>query len=467
MRKKVIVSRVVPICLLLLLLVAPARAEVTLPNIFSDYMVLQRNDKVLLWGWADTGEEITVVTGWDNKEYTVKTPITAKWELEVGTPAAGGPYTLQFKDNGDGLTLKNVLIGEVWLCSGQSNMQWSAITNAGIDNAKAEIENADYPNIRLFTVERRTSPYPQEDLPGTWEVCSPETMKDFSAVAYFFARRLQGELDVPIGLIDNAWGGSPAEVWAAKSVFDENEDLKDSAEALQESRWSPVATSRLFNAMVYPITPFKISGTIWYQGESNVSRHAQYTNLFSEMVASWREAWGYDFPFYYVQIAPFDYEVPEEGAYLRDAQRRALSVIPNSGMVVVSDIATIDDIHPPNKQDVGLRLANLALKEHYGKSDEVVHGPLFKKIKIDGKKVHVLFDHAEGLTSRGERLTHFEVAGEDGKYHPAKAKIKDDTVVVSSKEVKTPKKVRFAWSNTAEAQLFNAVGLPASSFISE
>ncbi|WP_149277050.1 sialate O-acetylesterase [Pareuzebyella sediminis] len=442
-------------------------ANITLPNILSDNMVLQRNDMVMLWGWANTGEEISVVTGWDNKTYTVKTAITAKWEVTVKTPNAGGPFFIKFKGNDNEVTLNNILIGEVWLCSGQSNMQWSATTNAGIDNAEEEIAKANYPNIRLFTVERRTSEFPQEDLPGNWEECTPETMKDFSAIAYFFARRLQGELDIPIGLIDNAWGGSPAEVWTPTSVFDEQEDLEASAKALESTPWSPVTPSYLYNAMVHPLTPLKIAGTIWYQGESNVGRYEKYEKLFSQMVASWRNAWGYSFPFYYVQIAPYKYEIPETGAYLRDTQRKALEVIPNSGMVVVSDIATINDIHPPNKQDVGLRLANLALKEHYKVYEGEVYGPLFKEFRVEGKKIRVIFDHAKGLKALGKTPTHFEIAGDDGQFYPAKARIKNDEVILSSREVKEPKRVRFGWSNIAEPNLFNAADLPASSFISE
>ncbi|WP_209403561.1 sialate O-acetylesterase [Pseudozobellia sp. WGM2] len=442
-------------------------AEVTLPNVLSDGMVLQRNENVKLWGWANTGEKVQITTSWNSKKYQVETSIAAKWEIEVSTPEAGGPYTITIKGDENEVVLKNVLIGEVWVCSGQSNMQWSATTSAGIDNAQYEIENANYPNIRFFTVPRRTSEHPQENLPGRWDECTPETMKDFSAVAYFFARRLQEELNIPVGLIDNAWGGSPAEVWATKSVFDENDDLREVAKNLEDTPWSPVTPSFLYNGMVHALTPFKIAGTIWYQGESNVSRHAHYKKMFSEMVGSWRKAWGYNFPFYYVQIAPYKYDNPEEGAHLRNVQREALEVIPNSGMVVVSDIATVNDIHPPNKQDVGLRLANLALKKTYKSYEDEVNGPLFKKHQIDGKKVEVTFDHAEGLMVRGKKLTHFEVAGSDGKYHPAKATIKNDKVIVSSKNVPQPVNVRFAFSNTAEPNLFNGAGLPASTFISE
>jgi sialate O-acetylesterase len=443
-----------------------SKAEVTLPNIFSDNMVLQRNAEVAFWGWGNLNEEVTITTGWDQKQYTVKTALDAKWKVLIATPEAGGPFEISIKGENE-IVIQNVLVGEVWLCSGQSNMEWSATTNAGIDNAEEEIKNADYPNIRLLTIPKRTSEFPQESVPGSWEVCTPDTMEDFSAVAYLFARRLQGELNVPIGLIDNAWGGTPAEVWTPVSVFEEHADLGEAAKAVENNKWSPGFTSALYNAMVYPIVPFKIAGTIWYQGESNSANPNTYAKLFSEMVASWRNAWGYEFPFYYVQIAPYKYGTEEVGVLIRDQQRRALKMIPNSGMVVTSDIATIDDIHPPNKQDVGLRMANIALKEHYKKIEGTVHSPLFSKLDIQGKRVEVSFDHAEGLFSKGKKITHFEIAGDDGQFYPAKAVIKNDKVILSSKEVKVPSKVRFAWDNIAEPNVFNGAGLPVSSFTSE
>jgi len=460
-------SRFLILSFLLTLTCQSTWAKIELPNIFSDNMVLQRNEKVLLWGWANTGEKITIHTSWDNEDYAIETTINAKWEIEIDTPEAGGPYEIEFKGSENEITLENIMIGEVWVASGQSNMEWSATSNKGIDNGEEEIKNANYPNIRFFTIARRTSDSPQENIIGSWEACTPETMKKFSAIAYFFAQRLQRELNVPIGLIDNAWGGSPAEVWTAKSVFDENEDLKISAETIEEVPWSPVAPSVLYNGMVHAITPFKIAGTIWYQGESNVSRHELYGKLFSKMVGSWRKAWEYDFPFYYVQIAPFNYSGPEQGVRIRDVQRRVMKTIPNSGMVVVSDIATINDIHPTNKKDVGLRLANLALKETYNSYVGEVYGPLFKEVKLQWKKIEVVFDHADGFTSKDKNITHFEIAGSDGIYHPAKAKIKGNTVILTSKKVKAPLHVRFAWDNVAEPNLFNAAGLPASAFISE
>lgn len=438
------------------------RAEVVLPNIFTDNMVLQRNSEVLIWGWGDINEEVVIITSWNNKEYKVTTPLTANWKLQVATPDAGGPFTIQVKGKSNEIVLQNVLIGEVWLCSGQSNMEWSA--NSGIDNAAEEIKNASYANIRFFSVAKRTSETEQDNLQGTWEECTPESMQDFTAIGYFFARRLQEKMDIPIGIIDTGWGATSAEVWTPESVFDEHDFLKEQAKKIQENPWAPVQPSILYNAMIHPLRQFKIAGTLWYQGESNAANPESYEELFSTMIGAWRAGWGYNFPFYFVQIAPYTYGKPEQGVQVRDAQRRALKT-PNTAMVVVSDICTVDDIHPTNKQDVGLRLANIALKEQYDSFQDGIYGPLFKEINIFGSKVEVSFDYSEGLNFRGKKRTDFEIAGVDGTFYTAKARIKNTKVILSAKEVKEPVKVRFAWSNTALPNLFNGVGLPASSFI--
>lgn len=439
-------------------------ATIVLPNIFKDHMVLQRNSEVTIWGWGDLNEEVSIVTSWDNTAYLTKTKLTAKWQFLIKTPEAGGPYTIQFRGKSNEIILKDVLIGEVWLCSGQSNMEWSA--NNGIDNVEEEIANANYPNIRFFTVTKRTSETEQDYVHGTWETCIPETMRYFSATAYFFAKRLQGELDVPIGLIDTGWGATSAEVWTPRSVFDADDYLKEQAAKIQDNSWAPIKPSILYNGMINPIKDFKIAGTLWYQGESNVANAESYETLFSSMITSWRKSWGYDFPFYFVQIAPYKYGTSENGVVVRDAQRRTLNV-PYTGMVVVSDICTIDDIHPTNKQDVGLRLANLALKNHYRIFDGTVNGPLFKEIEILGNKIEVSFEHSDGLYFKGKNREHFELAGEDGVFYPAKARIKNNKIMLSSKAVKEPQRVRYAWSNITLANLFNGAGLPASSFISD
>lgn len=439
-------------------------ATIVLPNIFKDHMVLQRNSDMTIWGWGDLNEEVSVTTSWDGKVYTTKTLLTAKWEMKIQTPEAGGSYTLQFKGKSNEIILKDVLIGEVWLISGQSNMEWSA--HNGIDNGDEEVANANYPNIRFFTVLRRTSETEQDELYGKWEACIPETMRYFSATGYFFARKLKGELDIPIGIIDTGWGATSAEVWTPKSVFDSNDYLKKQAAIIEENIWAPNQPSILFNGMINPIKKFKIAGTLWYQGESNVPNAESYEELFSSMITSWRKSWGYDFPFYYVQIAPYNYGGSQNGVVVRDAQRRTLKLA-NTGMVVVSDICTTDDIHPTNKQDVGLRLANVALKDHYKVLQGSVNGPLFKKTNILGNKLEVIFEHSNGLYFKGKSLEHFELAGVDDKFYPAKAKIKKDKVILTSTAVKEPKRVRYAWSNITLANLFNSTNLPASSFISD
>lgn len=447
----------------LILFCTMSYAKVVLPTIFADHMVLQRNSAVLLWGWGDIYEEIIITTEWDNKEYIVKTPLTIKWKLQITTPEAGGPFIIKVKGKDNEIILKDVMIGEVWLCSGQSNMEWSA--NAGIDDAEEEIKNADYSNIRFFTVAKRTSETEQDELTGSWVTCNPETMQDFTAIGYFFARRLQEKMDIPIGIVDTSWGATSAEVWTPKSVFENNSYLNEQAKKISKNKWAPVKPSILYNAMIHPIKDFKIAGALWYQGESNVQNAESYEELFSAMIYSWRESLGYDFPFYYVQIAPYNYNEIEQGVAIRNEQRKALEV-PNTAMVVVSDICKVDNIHPENKQDVGLRLANIALKEQYDIFKGEVYGPLFKEIKNIGSKVEVLFDHAEGLNFKGKKGTHFEIAGADGIFHKAKARIKNNKVLLSSNEVKNPVNVRFAWNNTALPNLFNEVGLPASSFIS-
>ncbi|WP_291960739.1 sialate O-acetylesterase [Maribacter sp.] len=442
-----------------------AKAEIALPKIFSSEMVLQRNSDVLLYGWADPNEEFTIYTGWNDEIHEIKTGNDAKWELKVITPQAGGPYEIHFKGSKNEITLKNVLIGEVWLCSGQSNMEWSA--NSKIANRDFEIENAEYPNIRLFTVAKRTANYPQEDVAGTWVSCSPETMQDFSAVAYFFARKIHKELNIPIGLVDNAWGASSAEVWTPQSVFETYPKLEEAHKKIEPNKWVTVQKSSLYNGMVAPLTKFKIGGTIWYQGESNTPNAENYQELFSNMVASWRHAWNYDFPFYYVQIAPFKYDHEFAGGVVRDQQRRTLA-LKNTGMAMTSDICTIEDIHPLNKQDVGLRLANIALKNKYGLlQQQEVYGPLFNSFEVDGQRLKVKFDHAEGLYSKEKKIRLFEVSNALGEWYPAKAKLKNGLVILSSNKVKKPTGVRYAYRSKDIATLFNKAGLPTSTFTSE
>ena len=440
-------------------------ANLVLPNIFNDNMVLQRNAKVKLWGWGSANEEVVITTGWDNKTYKTKTDNQANWNITIETPAAGGPYALKFKGYNE-ITLNNVMLGEVWLCSGQSNMEFTP--SAGIVNGDEEIAKANYPNIRFFTVPKITAKTEQVNLPGQWQKCTPESMKYFSAVGYFFAQRLEEELKgIPIGIINSSWGGTPAEIWFPAEYIAKDPVLSAAAAKLTPVQWGPTEPGRAWNAMVNPLAGFKMAGALWYQGESNVGSNV-YDKTLGGLIHSWRQAWGDDFPFYFVQIAPYKYGGDNLGGVkIRDAQRRVLNEIPKTGMVVISDISTPDNLHPIDKKPVGYRLANIALNNVYGINQGLVSGPLYKEIKVKNNKATVYFDNAEGLHFKAGPSSLFEIAGEDGVYHPAIAKIVNETVVLSSKDVQKPTSVRFAWHDYDQGDLLNSKMLPASSFTSE
>jgi len=439
-----------------------SRANISLPEIFSDNMVLQQNSFVTIWGWAKTGETIVMKADWMDKDMSTLTDTEGNWKITIKTPPAGGPYNIHLKGYNE-VILKNVLIGEVWLCSGQSNMEMSA--QSGINNGEEEIKNANWPEIRFFTVGTATSRYPQDHLAGKWTVCTPDEMRTFSAIGYFFARKLNKELGVPIGVINSSWGGTPAEAWMPEEVIQKDNFLHEAAAKQKPVPWGPVAPAMIYNAMISPLTPFHIAGVLWYQGEANTINAYAYKELLSALIKSWRIKWGYDFPFYYAQIAPYKYGNPFEGVEVRDAQRRALDM-PNTGMAVISDLCDTLNIHPKNKQDAALRLANIALNRYYKKTIPEDSGPLFKDMIIEKNKAIISFDHSEGLhvVGAGSKLTYFEIAGEDKVFYPAETKIKDQKVVVQSKNVKIPVAVRFAWTNTAVPNLFNGANLPASCF---
>lgn len=439
-----------------------ARSDVTLPSIFGDNMVLQRDREIPVWGKAEPGEKVTVRLG--QRQASGTADDNGKWMVRLPAVAAGGPHELTVQA-GNTLTLENVLVGEVWVCSGQSNMEWPMTR---VDNTEQEIEAADHPRLRLFSVKRTTSETPLDDVEASWRTCTPETVHDFSAVAYFFGRGLHEKLDVPVGLVKTAWGGTPAEYWTPPAMFEADPTLTITAEHphaknVMEKRGS------LYNGMIAPLVPFAIRGAIWYQGESNVPMGEHYHKLFSSMITGWRRAWNQgDFPFLFVQIAPWDYSKiegwPPEGCPLvREAQAKTLE-LKNTAMVVTMDIGNVEDIHPTNKQDVGARLALAARAIAYGE-DVVYSGPILQFEEIAGNKVICHFDHADGgLVSRGGPPSTFQIAGEDRRFVDATATIAGDTVVVQSEKVSSPVAVRFAWKDTALPNLFNKQGLPASPF---
>lgn len=636
----------IQLVLLFSLLVSAASAKLTLPALFADHMVLQQQANVPVWGLANPGQQIVLSGSWSDAKVTTRADQKGAFMVKIKTPAAGGPYTLTVTAD-QTITFQDVMIGEVWICSGQSNMEMpvQGWPGADLDNSSQEIENADYPAIRLFTVARNISLFPRSSCEGSWSRCAPASVASFSAAAYFFGRELYRKLKVPIGLIHSSWGGTVAEAWTSNAAlrtlgdFDSTLNTLDSiaphiksveakykteqsvwkkalahietaytqagykdsdwkemkvpttwedagypnldgivwfrkkvnipakwaGESLQielgpiddndityfngqrigstenwmaprsynipgnlikqgentiairvtdvqgnggidgvpgdlkiypknaaadqalslSGNWKykiaftkhsePLITqnannpSVLYNGMLAPLIPFCIRGAIWYQGESNVGRAAQYAKLFPTLIRNWRDQWQQgNFPFYYVQIAPYKYGATgRTSAALRDAQRTTLT-LPNTGMVVSADIGDTANIHPANKQEIGRRLALWALSATYRKKDIVPSGPLFQGIKIQGNKAIVSFAYARGgLIAKGGPLEHFEIAGKDGKFVPATATIQNDAVIVRAAQVTHPVIVRYCWTDTAIPHLYNKSGLPASTFISD
>lgn len=483
-----------------------ASATVSTPSIFGDHMVLQRGKPIPVWGQAEPAEQVRVTLGRATRTSTACAE--GHWMVKMPKMKAGGPHELIIEGAENRLLFSNVLVGEVWLGSGQSNMQWSVQNSA---NPTEEIANAAYPEIRLFSVARTVATSPQDNCEGSWVVCSPETIPDFSAVLYFFGRELHLQLDgVPMGLIHSSWGGTPAESWTSRPMLKSDSDLAgivrqwdkllaeypaakasydEAMEAWEKSAEQakaagapepgkpaaprgpdhPWLASGLYNAMIAPLVPYAIRGAVWYQGESNANRAYQYRKLFPAMITDWRNAWEQGaFSFYFVQLANFRDALPDPGesewAELREAQTMALS-LKNTGMATIIDIGEADDIHPRNKQDVGKRLALNALAKDYGKK-VTWSGPMYRSKRIWRDKVTLRFSHVgSGLaTSDGEAVKGFAIAGEDRKFVWADAVIRGRRVVVSSPEVPNPVAVRYAWAINPVCNLVNGKGLPASPF---
>jgi len=626
------------------LLASTVFSDVKLAAIFCDHMVLQQNSNAPIWGWAAPQEKITIQPSWPQESISVTADSQGNWKTELKTPTAGGPYTIKINGQNE-IVLADVLIGEVWLCSGQSNMEVS-IGWLGTSRSKKDIKQSTNSQIRIFDVKNNFSIYEQKDFTAEWtpwRSVTPDNIQWFSAVGYYFGKKLNQELNIPIGLITSHWGGTPAESWMDANTINQFERLKPSAKTIlgvreknenpdtafnkmldewlktvadeddgvknkwfekdtddsawqqfsQPAWWSstplkgvhgivwfrkeftlskpqdleinigkiddidsiwvngkyigttigcdvtriykvPAAIlnegknliavrvidtggdggfvgeakdlkicagnkdlqslsgewkfkasnpktswsephasavnqnfpTALFNAMIAPLIPFRIAGVIWYQGEANVILPIEYRTLFPAMIKNWRSRWGQgNFPFYYVQIAPWDYGDSSCSQALREAQMMTLSAEPNTGMAVTMDIGEEKDIHPKNKHDVGDRLARWALNKDYGKKDVVFSGPLYKEMKIEGNSIRLFFNYAEGgLVVKGSDLSDFTIAGEDKKFVPAKAVIDGETIIVSSPDVAKPVAVRFAWTNYAQPNLFNKAFLPASSF---
>jgi len=462
--------------LALLALATAAGADVSLPAVFGEHMVLQRGRDVPVWGRAAPGERVEVEFAGQKREATADGQ--GRWCVHLEPLEAGGPHVLAVRGK-NAIALRDVVVGEVWICSGQSNM---AFTLSAARDAEKELAAADFPGIRLLTVPRRPVEEPQEDFGGRWAACSPKTARAFSAVGYFFGRDLHRELGVPVGLISTSFGGTPAEAWTSEEALRREPALKPLLKRWEQavarergdpegkSRLSPHRPANLFNGMVAPLVPFAIRGAVWYQGESNAPRAVQYRTLFPAMIRDWRARWGQgDFPFYFVQLANFRAARAEPGesawAELREAQWMTMKEVPKTGMAVIIDIGDAKDIHPKNKQDVGKRLAAWALSHDYGR-DVPFSGPLFREMRRKGGRFHLFFDHADGgLVARGGgALKGFAVAGRDRKFHWVDAEIVGDQVVVKAGGIRHPVAVRYAWADNPECNLFNGAGFPASPF---
>nr|WP_255651168.1 sialate O-acetylesterase [Cesiribacter sp. SM1] len=470
-------------------------------------MVLQQQKAVALWGWASPGETVVIQGSWNPAEtVTVTADSEGNWKTNIKTAKAGGLYTLTFKGNNT-IIINEVLLGEVWLCSGQSNMHFpvAPIENSGwatgVVNYEQEISGATYPAIRMFTVARKVADTPQQDVEGSWEVSSPQTVGDFSAVAYFFARELHQKTGLPIGLINTSWGGTPAESWTRKEILESDADfvpiltryqeaLEKYPEAMEAHKlalasWQKEAEEKrsrgekpggaprepigpnhnkspykLYNAMIAPLIPYTIKGAIWYQGESNADRAYQYRKLFPAMISNWRQDWNQEFPFYFAQIAPHRSQRPE----IREAQLLTMLSVPKTGMAVLTDAGDSLDIHPQNKQVVGERLALWALAKDYGQKLSY-SGPVYKSMKVKKDKIILKFSHTEGgLVAKDGALKEFTIAGADQNFVPAQARIEGKKVVVWSDSIANPVAVRFGWKRIPAPNLYNGAGLPASPF---
>ncbi len=518
---------------LCLLPAARLLAAPRMPHLFSDHAVLQRDAPIHIWGWADAGEAITV-TFHQQTQTTTANPY-GEWSLYLQPESAGGPYTMSVVGNGSGagektITLSDLLVGDVWVASGQSNMEIPLRGfpgNAVIKNAAEEIANANLPQVRLLRIANKASNYPVDDIAASWTACTPATATDFSAVAYFFGRTIQQQQHVPIGLIDSSWGGTPVEPWISLDALtadaslmpalatwsrfadtqarvpllnaeEKREDLA-AAEAHQPAPrhpWHPNPDSwqpgALYNGMIAPLTPYSIKGVLWYQGETNSApaRAPLYNKLFSTMIADWRHDWQQgEFPFLYVQISSFN-SPAEEWGMLRDQQRRTLAVA-NTAMAVSLDVGDPSNVHPPDKQTVAARLvlaADAMVYNREASSGKPIEysGPLFRQAVRQGSSLRVFFDHAKGLHTRPTTtaqvgkmpqtaaIESFEVAGDDHHFYPATATVvpssagsSSDSVLVTSPQVASPRYVRYACSNATAANLYNAADLPASTFTSE
>ena len=450
-------------------------AEIKLPAIVSSNMVLQRNTTVKLWGWADANEKITIKTSWLKTSISIQADAEGNWSVDVQTTNSKEGQSIILKSKTSNITLENILFGEVWLCSGQSNMEMPMKGYAGqpiFGSAEAVIK-ANNPNLRLFSVTRTSgskTPLKEVLKYSAWQQATPESVLKYSAVAYFYGQQLQEILDVPVGLILSSWGGSSVQAWTSNEALSKYQKI-DLADKDISVKPNSIPTA-LFNSMINPLIPYTIKGAIWYQGESNVDQPAKYKELFPAMVEDWRKRWGIgNFPFYYVQIAPYLYGGNEftaankNSAFFREVQLQCLDIIPNSGIAIAMDLGTESPIHPPRKKEVADRLLYNALNQSYGFKTINYAGPIFESMEVKDAGLLIKFKNEDNGIYCYNELEGFEIAGNDKVFYPANAKIVDrKKVLVSNDKVPNPVAVRYDWNNWVKGTLLNTNLLPASSF---
>ncbi len=478
MKKDRYISRIVALVCFSAFL-SNAVAEVKMPAVFSDNMVMQQQTNANMWGTATPKKQVSVTPSWNKEVYTTTADSNGNWKLSVPTPAAGGPYEVIVSD-GTELVLKNVMVGELWLCSGQSNMEMpmKGFKNQPVEGANMDALKSKNPNIRLFTIERNSTTEPVQDVKGKWDEACPESVREFSATAYYFGRQVEEILQVPVGLIVAAWGGSACEAWMdadmLKAFPEAVEKIPQPQGKIESKNRTPTV---LFNGMLSPLIGLTIKGVIWYQGEDNWNRAHTYADMFSTLITGWRELWNQgDFPFYYCQIAPYDYAIITEkgkeiinSAYLREAQSKVEHMVPNTGMAVLMDAGFKEGIHPYDKRTPGERLAMLALNKAYHIDGISGDSPYYKSIEIQNDTVIVSFERAPMWinSKHGFESKQFKVAGEDHIFYPAKAWVQRSKMYVKSEEVPHPVAVRYAFENYADGDLYGGDGLPISSFRSD
>lgn len=443
-------------------------AQITMPKFFSDHMVLKSDTTTAFWGWAERGQPLTVKASWMQDTIKTKVSGTARWKIDLPTAKAGGPYQITIICSRDTLTLSDVLLGEVWICSGQSNMQRSAAHKLPqmLDVLHGPFNNA----IRILNVRDIASQTPQDNIYDQWQTCDAASLRPFSAIAYFFAEKLNQKIHVPVGVINASWGGTCAEVWLPAGEVLTDSFLAAKSKLQKVAPAKPNIPGQAWNSMIYPFIGYGITGALWYQGENNTVSWDGYAKLFSTLIGSWRKKWNRDFPFYFAQIAPYNYKNKgiQRGALVREAQNRVATSVKDAHMVLTSDLVNnINDIHPILKKEVALRLADLALVNIYHASDKNPYSPILKDYKIEEGKVIISFYYMDGErleVKGGDKIDGLFIAGKDRKFLPAQYKIDGNKLIVYNSSISKPVSVRYAFSDTTLTNLYSSNGLPVSLF---